>query len=219
MRSLFRFSFLLTISFILIVCANNYAKASSIFASSPYDLLYEVMERSADVATVKTNFVQEKKVDFLNAPIKTSGHLYFAKHDNTYSLPWEYNAPSASGIWFHKGTSWMWAQTRDSLREPKGHENTFMNSMMQQMIFWLQINPKEIESRYNLELIEKRTVKLFPKYKDMFKSITVTFNADLKSLKNLVLDEGDGNFTSLSFFETEYNVPVISTFPDGTPLP
>ena len=53
----------------------------------------------------------------------------------------------------------------------------------------------------------------------MFKSITVIFNNDLKSLQTLTLEEGKGNFTTLFFFETEYNTPIISTFPDGTPLP
>ena len=188
-------------------------------ALSPMDVLHEVKKRSAAIATVKTNFVQEKYLDFLDAPITISGHLYFATHDNSPSLLWEYSSPAASGIWFDKGTIWLWAHTRSSLREPQGHEKAFVNGMMEQILFWLQINPKKIESLYTLELIEEYTIKLSPKRKGMFKTITVKFNDDLQSLQTLVLEEKTGGSTKLFFSETEYNIPAISHFPDGTPLP
>lgn len=210
-----KFPLLLTIFFMLIVCDNCYAKESS-----PYDFLIEVKNKSANIKTLKTSFLQEKYVNFLNKPIITSGNLYFAKQDNhSYSLLWEYDSPAASGIWFHNSSSWIWTQTRDNLRKVQGIENKFINSIIQQMIFWLKINPQEIEHLYTLELVAKYTIKLFPKNKDIFKSITVTFNADLQSLKSLILEEEQGNYTSLSFFETEYNPPALRTFPDGTILP
>ena len=188
--------------------------------ATPIDLLNEVMKRSDNISTIKTNFLQEKHVDFLDAPITTSGQMYFAKNkDSVSSLLWEYNPPSASGIWFNAGTSWVWAQARANLRKPEGPESNFVNSMMAQMIFWLKIDSKKIATQYNLELVAKYAIKLIPKRKDMFKSITVTFSDDLRSLQTLTLEEEKGNSTTLSFFETEYNTPAISAFSDGTPLP
>lgn len=215
MRFIFNFSTLLIISFMLFAYENSYAKVYS-----PHDILSEVLKRTANINTLKTNFVQEKKINFLKNPIKTSGHLYFAKGaNNSYSLLWEYNAPAASGMWFHNTTAWIWTQSRANLRKSEGHESRFMNTMKEQMLFWLKINPQEIERLYTLEALSEYTIKLRPKYKDMFKSITVTFNDDLLSLKVLTLEENQGDTTTLSFFDTEYNCPIMQSFPDGTKLP
>lgn len=215
MRFFFKSSCLFVLSFVLFTSVNAYAEPSS-----ANDILHEVMQRSAKIATLTTRFTQEKHVDFLDAPIRTTGFLYFAQHPNkTYSLLWEYNPPAASGIWFNNDTSWMWAQTRNNLRKAQGHESNFMHAMMQQMLFWLQINPQKIATLYELEFVKKHTVTLIPKHTNIFTSITVTFNADLQSLQELTLREGKDTFTTLTFFETKYNIPAIRTFPDGTPLP
>ncbi len=188
-------------------------------ASSSADLLQQVKKHSTHVKTMQTKFLQEKHVDFLDAPITTTGHMYFVKKENnSYSLLWEYDAPSASGIWFNNDVSWIWTQKRESLRQSKGYENTFVNTMMEQIIFWLHIDPQKIESLYQLELLGTHSIKLIPKRKEMFQSITVTFHTDLKGLETLVLEEKD-NSTRLSFFETKYNTPMLRTFIDGTPLP
>jgi len=215
MSFFFKLSLFLTIPFMLFAYENSYAQASS-----PHDILYEVMKNTENINTLSTNFLQEKKVDFLKNTIKSSGFLYFAKEDNnSYSLLWEYNPPSASGMWFNNATAWIWTQNRANLRKAEGHEGRFMNTMKKQMLFWLKINPQEIERLYTLEALTKYTIKLKPKYKDVFKSITVTFSDDLRSLKGLILEENQGNYTTLSFFETEYNCPIMNSFPDGTAMP
>lgn len=208
---------------ISIVSINTYASAQETAnnpLTSPYDILQEVMNRSVVIDTMQTNFVQKKHVTFLTNPIETSGYLYFAKHkNNKYSLLWEYNAPSLSGLWSHNESTLVWTQSRGNIRAPQGHEKEIISIMIQQLIFWLKIDFQEIASRYKFELVAERTIKLTPKRKDIFQFIIVTFREDFQGLEKLILDEGAGNFISLSFFETEYNIPKLEISPNGTPFP
>ncbi len=169
-----------------------------------HDILRASIEHSSAITNIYTKFSQEKFLDFLDEPIHTGGILFFDK-TKPYTLFWEYSKPSLSGIFYDKNKTYVWTQSRENVREPQAHEKNFTHIMIEQLMFWLNIDISSVQNNYEIEKVSSFELRLLPKKKDFFQFITIKFTNDYKRLENLTFFESATSYTRLIFSETLFN--------------
>ena len=162
--------------------------------------LLEVQRRMAAVSQIGGEFVQEKKLDFLNDPVVASGRFSFAKPG---TLTWEYVSPSPSGLKIENGKVTMW-NGPPGARTPQSEALAKPARMMaEQVMMWMNFNPREILAIYEVAIVSDSplTVKVTPRregLRRMLKSITMILEEDLQTVRSVALEE-DAATTTLTF--------------------
>lgn len=199
-----------------------FCSASSATAQE-YDLVQALTEQSRTINTLQTTFTQEKKLAFLQNPLRSEGYFFFSRHfkgTQSPALLWEYTSPAPSGIWYAQGKSWLWMHTRAKLRAADRQENIMLSAMVEQILFWLTIQPQSIQAHFTIEQEQQPLcMKLRPKRQQFFSALQVCLRADLHSLASLHLEEKQGDSTRIVFAQPEINKQELTAFPDGSPFP
>jgi hypothetical protein len=196
------------------------------YAHTAESLLQAIAQASHATASLSAHFSQEKKLSFLQQPLRSSGHFFFSKSFSASKKPailWEYTEPAPSGLWFNEGKSWLWMQNRSQLRPAQGSEGRVLSSMLEQMLVWFVVEPEKIQQAYTIQYIAQQDaaqcLKLIPHKKSFFSTMKVCFNKNLQTVQSLEFVEEQGDSTTLRFTESIINCPPIRAFPDGTALP
>ncbi len=208
------------------VCLLTYApKAQS---TTLEELLQHMATHSQQTESLQAEFTQDKKLQFLEKPLRSQGHLFFTKNHNASGTPallWEYLQPAPSGIVFQNNTGWIWMQERAQIKKAQGHEGRMLTSMIEQMLLWFVFEPQQLQERYTIRLLPQTATEknpcldLQPKSKGPFSSMNICINTANYTLHSLQFHEQEGDSTSLFFTNLQLNTPYPTAFPDGTPLP
>ncbi len=174
-------------------------------------IIEENIKVSTNITNIYTNFKQEKFLPNFDAPLKTEGILFFDK-TKPYTLFWEYTTPYLSGVFFDNNEIHVWTKSRDEVRTPQDHEENFTQIMLDELVFWLNMNKEDIEKNYTIEVLDKFSLKLNPKKKSTFTSVVLLFNPDYKSLKMLTFYESNESYTQLNFENTKFNIDKNALF-------
>ncbi len=205
----FFLSFLLFCTFSL-----PHAKASQYNFSEKeaQELLHKVADAASKFENLSAKFKQDKHLNFMQEAITTEGFFYFANRKDHFTLIWEYLTPAISGILYSNSKVLLWNESRENAHIPSSQEEPFVKIMAKELIFWMDLNVEEVYTKYHVEMISENSVLLKPKQEDIFESVSLTFSLEGYFLKEIKLDEGEGNYIKLTFFDVDENVILTDDF-------
>ncbi len=211
------------------LCLSFFITIQGVQASTLEDFLQKMAAHSRKTASLQAEFIQSKKLSFLQNPLQSQGHLFFTKDyakSGKPALLWEYLQPAPSGMLFQNNEGWLWMQERSTLQKAQGYEGNVLNAMLKQMLLWFVFEPENLKKHYTIQLQDSKSTDkkqqcmlLLPKDASFFTSLTICVDTTSFAIVSLEFQEAKGDNTTLFFKNTKINAPYPTAFPDGTPFP
>ena len=162
----------------------------------------EVVARFAAVQTLTSDFVQEKHMALLSAPVVSKGRFAFTK--NPAQIRWEYTEPFQNGFLLTEGKTYRLEKGNKKLVK-----NLLSKNIAVQIMMWLTFDLTELSKAHIISFFEGGVV-LAPKEKTSgLEKITAWFSEENpQALSRIRLDESGGDYTLLSFENSKINAPL-----------
>lgn len=158
------------------------------------------------ISGLSGDFVQEKHLPYLKKPIRSQGFFRFSKPDSLY---WEYLSPAQSGLEIKGGQVRAWSGPPEDRKSQPEAMAKAARLAAEQVLLWMNLDPEAIMAAYSLETISEKPLRLrlLPKRaaaRKLIKSLSVEFNADLRTVRQVSLEEAEGR-TDISFSRVRLN--------------
>jgi hypothetical protein len=166
-----------------------------------------IQAAAGKIHSLEADFVQEKHMRILAAPLIARGHMIFRSPD---SLRWEYRYPMQSILLMHGGVSRRFIQSDQGWRDDPGAELKSMNFVFQEISNWLNGRFDE-NPLFKASLMPGNKIVLTPKGNgvDQFIQRIEMVMADEPGLmKEVLIYESADSFTRFSFIAPQLNQPL-----------
>ncbi len=164
----------------------------------------------ADVKTVRTRFVQEKRLTLFKHPLVTRGVIQVEPPDR---ILWRVESPIRYALLIDGKEAKQWdGETGKTQKIPLAGSPVFA-VVTEQLRAWfggrysLLANDYDIVQRSELPASFVFTPKPETPPAKMLQSVTVIFREDNRYIRAIQIDEAGGDVTVLTFEESEINVP------------
>ena len=164
----------------------------------------------SDVKTVRTRFVQEKKLALFKNPLVTRGVIQVEAPNK---LLWRVESPIKYVLLMDGKQAKQWdGETGKTQKIPLANNPVFA-AVTEQLRAWFGGHYSLLAKDYDIvQHSETPVIFVFTPKPDtppakMLKAVTVTFREDKRYITALQIDEVSGDVTVLKFEETEINVP------------
>ncbi|WP_207261045.1 outer membrane lipoprotein carrier protein LolA [Desulfovibrio sp. Huiquan2017] len=176
-------------------------------------LLNGMQARAASVVSIRSNFTEEKHLKMFDSVLVSKGVFAFRRPD---SLRWEYTSPFRSGFLLSGGNGVEWDDTSDAVREVSVHSSPLVAMIAQQIMAWTTFDISWLEERYLIRQVSAHplVLELHPRSelaKEFLANLVITFAEDGVVLHSLELHETDGDFTRISFDQSQLNTSLPDT--------
>jgi len=172
---------------------------------------------TAKVSDIEADFVQTKKVDFLDEAVLLSGTLYFATGKR---LRWEYRKPYSSIFVFNGGKAWM--INRGATMEMDVNSNKMLKELSELMFFGM--GGTALFENPNFEFNFRRSdfrweVVLKPKSKEMkalYAQIELQFSTPSYQMESVrMVEAASGDETLILLTNQKINTSLSDSLFDG----
>ena len=183
----------------------------AVAAEPAADLLGPMEQAMADVRTVKTAFVQEKKMALFNHPLVTRGSIWV---EPPHRLLWRVESPMRYALALDGARIRQWDGETGKTTSLSLDGNPVFAAVTEQLNAWFGGRYGLLAQDYDVEqqVAAPATFVFVPKptapSAKMLKSVTVVFRADARYIASIRIDDRSGDVTTLTFTETEINVPL-----------
>ncbi len=180
-------------------------------AAPATNLLAQIEAALADVRTVRTRFVQEKRLALFKNPLVTRGVILLEMPDR---LLWRVDTPIRYALLLDGRQARQWdGETGKTQRIPLDGNPVFA-AVTEQLRAWFGGRYSQLAADY--EIVQRSTepaVFAFTPKKGtppaaLLRSVTVAFRSDNRYIASIRIDETGGDATTLTFEETTVNTPV-----------
>lgn len=159
----------------------------------------ERLEQPADkIQSVSADFVQEKHLKILAAPMLSTGKFYYKAPG---SLRWEYFSPVRSILLSHEGKTRRYIIKNRKIIEDQSAGVQSMQIVMDEIVMWLS-GRFDRNPDFNLEKRDKKHIVLKPE-KESFSRIIQRIEIRLSDrpgvIHSVMIHEGDDSYTRLEF--------------------
>ncbi len=185
--------------------------ACHILAAEEQQPLQALESALSDVKTVRTRFVQEKKMALFKKPMITKGSILLEMPDK---LMWKVEAPIKYVLLIDGQQAKQWdGETKKTVRIALADQPVFA-AVTQQLRAWFTGNYRVLSKDYTIKKIEGKqfAFEFVPKpdlpQTKMLKRITVTFQKDKKYIQLFQIEETGGDLTTMLFEETSINAEI-----------
>ncbi|NTV52671.1 MAG: outer membrane lipoprotein carrier protein LolA [Candidatus Firestonebacteria bacterium] len=173
--------------------------------------LAAVQKQTAALRSLAADFTSVKTVAFLSEPIRTHGHLLFEKPNR---VAWEVTSPFKAAVVYDGRAALRY------LADPRGHwtrqtegPDPVLAETMRQLQMWLSGQAFASGEAYAIttEPGPPLKVRLVPKHSGLRKfisSLEMTFGEKLDVVRTLILTEGSGDTTRITFERIVINEPL-----------
>jgi len=165
----------------------------------------------SDVKTVRTRFVQEKRMALFKKPLITKGAILLEMPDK---LMWKVEAPIQYVLLIDGQRAKQWdGQTGKTVSIALADQPVFA-AVTQQLRAWFAGNYRVLAKDYTIKKLEGEQLafEFVPKpdlpQAKMLKRITVTFQKDKKYISLFQIEESGGDMTKMVFEETTINADI-----------
>ena len=165
------------------------------------------------VKTVKTRFVQEKRLALFKNPLITRGVIQVEVPDK---LLWRVESPIKYVLLINGKQAKQWdGETGKTQKIPLANNPVFA-AVTEQLRAWFGGHYSLLSKDYDIvQRADTPPVFVFtPKQgtppAKMLKGVTVSFREDRRYITSIQIDEAGGDVTVLKFEETEINMPFAS---------
>lgn len=160
----------------------------------------ETAKRFAEVNTIQSRFVQEKRMALLTEPVVSEGVFSFQKTPSR--IRWEYTSPFQNGFIIDGDKTF-----RLEKGVKKAVKGVMARNIAAQMLVWLAFDLETLSKTYSVSHFDGGvTLKPLSDTNRMLEQITVWFSPDNpRALSKIEMAEPGGDSTTLLFSDTQIN--------------
>lgn len=171
------------------------------------DFVYKVTYDGKQFKTLQNDFVQTKKMDFLNKDIVTSGKMAFQAPN---LLSWSYTHPYQYSIIFKNNKIYINDQGKKSTADARSKMFEKINMLMMGSASGTLFTDREFSIAY-LKTGSHNIARFTPKSAQLLKyirQVEIQFPADKTTASRVTMLEASGDTTTIDFKNTKVNAPV-----------
>lgn len=164
----------------------------------------ELKTTAGTITSVQAEFVQEKHMPILAAPLISHGVFYYQAPG---SLRWEYSRPVKSILLMHAGSVRRWVQGSDGIQEETSGSLAAMQVVLDQIAYWLQGRFDE-NPMFGARLNTSGRITLTPKddaLRAVIERIEIGLTQQPGIIEDVVIYESQDAYTRMSFSNTMLN--------------
>jgi len=198
-------------SFLFFIClqaVNVYSDNSSEDIKAVLDHLEKTM---SGTKTIQTDFIQEKNLALFNQKIILKGKIFIQKPG---LLSWRVLSPMRYSAVINGSTISQWDEDTNQVQQLSLARNTSFQVVVEQMQHWFYGTFKSMSDDYKITLRGKHPIALEfvplenSGTRNFIKRVTVLFQNDERTIKEVRIEEQNGDSTSLVFVNAQLNKPV-----------
>lgn len=175
------------------------------------DFVYKVTFESSTFKTLQSDFVQTKKMDFLNKDIVTSGKMAF---QNPNLLRWSYTKPYQYSIIFKNNKIYINDQGKKSSVDAKSKMFEKINKLIVGSASGNLFTDPEFTVTY-FKTPKHNMARFVPKSSQLLKymkQVDIYFLENKTNASKVVMLEASGDTTTIDFNNTKINAPIPASF-------
>lgn len=165
-------------------------------------------ETTKSTKTIKSEFVQKKKLKVMKAPITSSGYILFQQPQN---LKWAYSEPYVYAIILN--STEMIVDDAGKINRIPLNDNPLFSDLSQMIISSVEgtiLEDSRFEKAY-YQSEEYNAVMLEPNEADMktyLNKMILYFDKTDFSVRKIIMEESEGNYTELTFSNVQPNIAI-----------
>lgn len=191
-----------------VIACGVLAVLTTVMAAEETEPLKELESALADVKTVRTRFVQEKKMALFKKPVITKGAILLEVPEK---LMWKIESPVKYVLLIDGQQAKQWdGETKKTVHISLSEQPVFA-AVTQQLRAWFAGDYRALSKDYTISKIsgEQLSFEFLPKKElpqaKLIKRIQVVFQKEKKYIASFSIEEVSGDATKLTFEETTIN--------------
>ena len=206
----------LLILFLFIPAIHCYAEPSGIkthknLAPDLYEILHRLEDKTSEIRTLKTEFVQEKELAVFKEKIILKGMIFLQKPE---LFAWHIIEPLSYSMVIKGDILSQWDENTKKIQKISLSKNPAFQVAISQMKDWFSGKYTSMTENYNIIILKRKPVslKFIPKknttVSNIIDSVTVIFRDDERYIHQIYIKEKSSNSTLLTFVNTQLNTPL-----------
>lgn len=207
---------ILLILFLFIPANYCYAETSGIkthknLAPDLYEVLHRLENKTSEIRTLKTEFVQEKELAVFKEKIILKGMIFLQKPE---LFAWHIIEPLCYSMVIKGDILSQWDENTKKTQTISLSKNPAFQVAISQMKDWFSGKYTSMTENYNIIILKRKPVslKFIPKknttVSNVIDSVTVIFRDDERYIHQISIKEKNSNSTLLTFVNTQLNTPL-----------
>ncbi len=174
-------------------------------------VLERLEEKMSGITTLKTDFVQKKKLAVLDQPLVLKGTVFMQKPS---LFAWHVKEPMRYSMVMKDEIIRQWDEDTQRIQQVSLSDNPAFKAVIRQMQDWFSGAYMSLFREYNVTVINEDPVslKFVPRKTatayDIIDGVTVIFEKDERYIRRIYIEEKSGDNTVLSFVDTLLNIPL-----------
>jgi outer membrane lipoprotein-sorting protein len=192
------------------------AESSKGKASQPADLsafLQGIGKKASNFKTLKTDFIQEKKMVMFKQKLVMKGRIFLEKPNK---IAWHVDSPVRYSVLITDKLIRQWDEDTKQVQEISLAKNPIFQNVLSQLTVWFSGEYGSLLDTNDVRVVKRDplVIEFTPRdnniSKKVIKSITITFRDDQNYLQQLRIQEINGDVTTINFMNTILNTPLDS---------
>ena len=207
------FSVSLFLPLINIISLTNAQEDKERGISDVTDLLRRLGKKVSDFSNLKTDFIEEKDLAIFQKKIVLKGRVCIQKPNK---IAWHVDKPIKYSVVITDTSILQWDEETNQVQEISLSQNPVFQNVLNQLTVWFTGDFTTFLEDYTIRVLRKSpfVIEFIPKEKNIagkfVKSITITLREDERYLKQIKIQETNGDSTTITFNDTIINVPLDS---------
>jgi outer membrane lipoprotein carrier protein len=163
--------------------------------------------------TLKTEFIQEKKMAMFKDTLILKGRIFLEKPNK---VAWHVDSPLRYSVLITDKVIRQWDEDTNQVQEVSLEKNPIFQNVLNQLTVWFSGDYSSLIEINKVRIVKQEplVIEFIPLAKNMarkvIKSITITFRDDRKYLQQIRIEELSGDVTTILFKNTQLDVPLDS---------
>jgi outer membrane lipoprotein-sorting protein len=197
--------------FLIFICALAIDAFAQDSVNDINAFLGDLEKKMAQVETIETDFTQEKNLALFNQPIILKGKIYIKKPE---FFSWHVQSPVRYTMLIKDDIIKQWDEESGQVQQFSLSRNPGFTMAIAQMKVWFSGAYVSLLKDYAAKIISEDPVILEfspiqsnPAF-SLIKGVKVSFEKDQRYLREIRIEEKDGDSTILTFSSVKLNMPI-----------
>lgn len=174
-------------------------------------LLERVGKEASGFQTLRTAFVQEKRLAVFQNTVVLKGRIVLQKPDR---IAWHVSSPVRYAVVLSSSSIRQWDEDTDSVQTVSLAKNPILQNVLGQLSVWFSGEYRPLLKDFDVTLLREAPIafRFAPKATaaagKVIRDIEIEFRPDRKYLKSISIRELNNDSTVITFTDTEFNVPL-----------